>query len=453
MRSLERRLQLGLGLSLVVLLGLLWWASAVAARQLTEHFMLSRLQHDAEQILAAFAMGWHGRGNNGTKLERIPPVYQKVYSGHYYAVRLPNGSVQRSRSLWDRELQVPDLATGQHRMLHAAGPEGQQLLVWTAAYSRQHEGGGEPLVVTVAEDLSPLQTEIGRFQWVLAGLMLVAVVVLLSVQQMILRRSFRRLDPVREDIRRLAEGQIGALREDVPSEILPLVRELNRLLGLLGRRLERSRHALGNLAHALKAPLSLLTQDLDAADQTLDRQLLQGQAERIRALIERELRRARLAGTGQAGRRFAPGRDIPDLIDALRRMHGTRPLDLAFDDRTQGPLQLDREDLLELLGNLLDNACKWAGGRVRIAAAEEAGVLRVSVEDDGPGVSDDLIEGLTLRGVRADESVSGHGLGLAIAKDIVQLYGGAIGFSRSPSLGGLRVELTIPLRTADLIEA
>ncbi len=444
MRSLERRLQLGLGVSLVVLLGLLWWASALAVRQLTEHFVLSRLEHDAEQLLAAFAATHRASANTGPRLGRIPAVYQKVYSGHYYAVRLPDGAIERSRSLWDRELPMPGLATGESRVLHAPGPEDQRLLILAAGYAREADGRAEPLVVTVAEDLTPVDAEIARFQWVLAGLMLLTVALLLAVQQLILRRSFRRLEPVRQDIRRLADGAVATLGEDVPSEVLPLVQELNRLLGLLSGRLERSRHALGNLAHALKAPLSLLTQGLDAADPSLDRGHLKTQTERIRALLERELGRARLAGVGQAGQLFVPGRDIRDLIDALQHMHAARHLDVRFDDQTHSPVHLDREDLLELLGNLLDNACKWAERRIRVTAREESGGLQVSVEDDGPGVSDDLIGQLTQRGVRADENVSGHGLGLAIAKDVVKLYGGTIGFSRALSLGGLRVDVVLP---------
>jgi signal transduction histidine kinase len=267
---------------------------------------------------------------------------------------------------------------------------------------------------------------------------------LLLIQRLIVRTSFRRLDPVREDVRRLAEGDIGTLREDVPIEVLPLVREFNRLLVVLARRLERSRHALGNLAHALKGPLSVLTQSLDDADRPVDRRALATQAERIRALIERELRRARVAGTGRPGHLFHPARDVPDLIDALAHMYGERSPRIAFEDLTDGPLPLDREDMLELLGNLLDNACKWGREAVSVRVAPHGGGVRLAVEDDGPGVSDELVDQLTRRGVRADESVSGHGLGLAIVRDVVKLYGGSLGFARSAALGGLAVTVDLP---------
>jgi signal transduction histidine kinase len=438
--SLERQLQIGFTLSLVLLLGLLWWSAALAVRQLTEQFVLSRLEHDAEQVLAIQTRGRRDRQGLGLHSARIPPVYQKAFSGHYYALRLPDGSIERSRSLWDRELEIPDLAPGDQRVSRAPGPERQSLLVLAQGF----EQASGRLVVVVAEDLTPLEDQIGRFQWLLAGLMLVTALLLLAVQRLILRKGFQRLEPVRTDIRRLADGEIDSLREDVPTEVRPLVRELNRVLALLAQRLERSRHALGNLAHALKAPLSLLTQQLEDRQTPVDPGEVRTQAERIRSLIERELRRARLAGLGQVGRLFHPAEDVPDLIQAIRHVHMDRDLAIRFDDHSSGPLHLDREDLLELLGNLLDNACKWGQRHVTLRIEDGAASTRIDVEDDGPGVSDTLIDQLTRRGVRADETTEGHGLGLAIAKDMIRLYGGQIAFSRCESLGGLRVQVELP---------
>ena len=166
MSSLEHRLQIGLTLSLILLLGLLWWTAALAVRQLTEQFVLTRLGHDAEQVIAARTLALR---NSSLGVSRIPPVYQQAYSGHYYAVRLPDGSVERSRSLWDRELAIPDLSPGSQRVNPAPGPEHQSLLVLAQGF----EQGGKALVVVVAEDLAPLQDQISHFQWLLAALMLI----------------------------------------------------------------------------------------------------------------------------------------------------------------------------------------------------------------------------------------------------------------------------------------
>jgi signal transduction histidine kinase len=217
---------------------------------------------------------------------------------------------------------------------------------------------------------------------------------------------------------------------------------------LFTQRLERSRTAAGNLSHAIKGPLGLLRQQLLDPALSVDPQMREAlieQVERLRRLAERQLKRARLAGAGGAGLRFDPGEELPTLARLLGRIHAPKILDIQLDIRTSGPLDVDREDMLELLGNLLDNACKWANGRVRCSLSAEAEALVLSVEDDGPGCSDAEIADITGRGVRLDEEVSGHGLGLAIAKEIVESYRGRIAFGRSSTLGGLCAEVRLPV--------
>jgi signal transduction histidine kinase len=254
---------------------------------------------------------------------------------------------------------------------------------------------------------------------------------------------------VREDVRRVESGEASGLREDVPDEVRPLVREVNRLLMLLEQRLQRSRNAAGNLAHALKTPLTLLLHQVDGEalrDRPDARVALHQQAERIQDLMERELRRSRLAGAGAVGRQFHPRRDVPALLDALRRMHDRAGLRIEAADLPDVAVPLDDEDMIELLGNLLDNACKWAASTVRLGVTVD-GALRVRVEDDGPGLADADAGHLLERGTRLDETRAGHGLGLAIVRDIVALYGGQLALQRSADLGGLSVEARLPIGT------
>ena len=171
----------------------------------------------------------------------------------------------------------------------------------------------------------------------------------------------------------------------------------------------------------------------------------------IHERVERELRRARLAGPGGqgAGARFNPGVELPTLVRMLKSVHHDRSL--AFD--VQGPERItpfDREDMLELLGNLADNACKWARAQVRIRVSEQGEPgdpvrLDILVADDGPGCPDESLANLVQRGIRLDESRSGHGLGLTIVRDIVDLHGGRLVFGRSPQLGGLEVRVELPV--------
>ncbi|MEN8166937.1 MAG: sensor histidine kinase [Pseudomonadota bacterium] len=440
MNSLERRLQLGISLSLVLLIGLLWAAGNHSIRKLTEDFVTSRLEHDAESLLAALVLD---SDRADVHLRRIHQIYTQPLSGHYYAILLDNGVELFSRSLWDQSMIIPKLAPGESTRMRITGPSGQQLLLWAKGYHKQNHR----ISIAVAEDLSSIQEQRDQFMRTFALLAVSGLVILLAIQSILVRRSFRRLEPVREDIRRLEQGKTDKLSENVPAEILPLVQELNHLLGLLAQRLERSRNALGNLAHALKGPLNILVHFFDSRENSegdnLECNQARAQVERVRQLMDRELKRARLVGGGIKSQRFDPQVELPDLIRALKQVHRNHPVEIQYQLDTDSPTFGDREDMLELLGNLLDNACKWASSRVDFHLTGRRNI-RIFVEDDGRGLSDRDLDLLTQRGVRLDETVEGHGLGLAIAKDIVKLYGGNIAFGRSKELGGLKVSITLP---------
>ena len=439
MKSLESRLQLSLVVTLVVLMSLIWLIGNQALRSMTERFVASRLEHDAEGLLAAMIIDG---GGVKVRWRRINQVYSQPLSGHYYVIRFDDGHTVRSRSLWDQSLEIPQLAAGETRHELVQGPSDQQLLLLLNGYRKN----GRNLTLGVAEDMTPVYQERDYFMRWFAVLALGALLVLLLVQSVAVRRSFRRLERVRDDMHRLEQGQVVELSEDVPTEVRPLVQEFNHLLRLLSQRLERSRNALGNLAHALKGPLNLLTQYFDASgSDPVDRERQQAalQTERIRQLMERELKRARLAGKDLSSRRFNPAEELPDLIAVLRQVHRGKAVSVQHRIGEEVEPFGDREDMLELLGNLLDNACKWAASRVvcRIEGGERIGIL---VEDDGKGLEDDDIHHLTERGTRLDENAEGHGLGLAIVGDIVKLYDGSITFRRSDELGGLSVRILLP---------
>jgi signal transduction histidine kinase len=445
MNSLERRLQIGLLISLLLLTGLVVWGGEMAVRTFTEGFVASRLAYDAESLLGALRFDRPRGKGIGKRSHRVTPVYLLPYSGHYYQTVLEDGEVVRSRSLWDQELRVPETKPGTTRLLRQPGPANQELLVWVGGFRKE----GRALTLAVAEDIAPIQQQLRQYQLWFAGAAVGASLLLLVLQHLVVRLTLRRLDDLRENVRQLAQGTTGTLQETVPDEILPLVREFNRLLELLGKRLERSRNALGNLAHAIKGPLNLLLQSIESTNglDSISKQQCAAQVERIRNLTERELRRARIAGSGTPGKRFYPPNEIPALIETLKQLHRMKKLRIYCTEYPQSTQDVDREDLLELLGNLLDNACKWANARVVFSLESQAEELQIRVEDDGAGVSDEALSRLTERGVRVDETTEGHGLGLAIAKDVVRLYGGTLTFSRSPDLGGLRVEASLPLRS------
>jgi signal transduction histidine kinase len=192
-----------------------------------------------------------------------------------------------------------------------------------------------------------------------------------------------------------------------------------------------------------------MVQQLERHGDQLDgdaRGLCRQQVERVRALVERELKRARIAGGGSPGTLFDPTVELPVLAELLKRMYRDKGLRLDCHIGTTQPLLMDREDLLELTGTLLDNACKWAFSRVHCAITATNGGIRIRIEDDGPGCDETALADLGERGTRLDEAVDGHGLGLSIAREIVDSYDGRLKLGRSDTLGGFSAIIELPIQ-------
>ncbi len=436
-RGLQARLTLWLLASVALLFGLHWLVTSRAPQAFTEEYVATRLQHDAESLM----VGVHfDDGRLDVTPGDVAPIYERPYSGHYFVLRTGDQRV-RSRSLWDSDLDLEGLA-GDAGLVEMEGPRGEPLLVWSDVVHKR----GRTVEVFVAEDLAPLEQRVATFRTRFTMVTLLLVAGLLLLQRLIVRLSLRPLDRVRDDCRRLEAGEIERLREDVPEELRPVVGEINRLLEVMQSRLERSRNALGNLAHAIKTPLTLVDQvsqrQRDRLGEADARQLAEGVA-RMREIVERELRRARLAGAGEPGEGFDAETELPRLVRVFRRMHADRELSFDVEVEAAGRFRGDREDMYELLGNLLDNAVKWASRRVRVHVEAGPGLV-FEIEDDGPGVGAADRAGLAERGRRLDENRPGHGLGLAIVREIVELYGGRITFDTGGPLGGLRVRVALP---------
>ncbi len=441
MKSLERQLQTSLAFVLLLILLSLVLIANFSTKSLLEEFVTSRLELDAERLLNTLDIN-----NKYPKVRygRINPVYTSPNSGHYYAIKLSQSSdVLFSPSLNGKKLIIPDDSELKHNaptIVHdALGPEGQHLIIWTKAYNKNGQG----VVISIAEDMSLLMKNRQHFSLLFIFMGVIGFLLMLVLQHFVIRRLFKHLDNSRQEIKQIESGERQQLSEDVPAEIYPLVKEFNHSLSLMQQRMERSRNSLGNLAHALKTPLSLLMQQLDSE---IDLPQAKRQAERIRQLTERELKRARMAGLGNTTQRFDPREELPTLIDVLKQAHQKTELEVTLNIADSIGVFGDREDMLELLGNLMDNAYKWAESQVSISLRNDKTNknIIIKIEDDGAGQKAKELEKLTQRGVRLDETIEGHGLGLAICKDIVKLYAGTIQFDRSEKLGGFLVEITLP---------
>ncbi len=249
-----------------------------------------------------------------------------------------------------------------------------------------------------------------------------------------------------------AEQRVGG---EYPTEVQPLVDDLNALLEHRDQTVRRAIAKAGDLAHALKTPLAVLTHEAevaDAAGQTELAAVMRQQLERMRRQMDYHLAHARAAASGvSSGARCAVVASADGLARTLLRLHADRKLTIQVDVDPGHVARVGREDLDEILGNLLDNACKWARSRVTIGSSAEGATLVIVVDDDGPGLPASMREVVVQRGVRADETAPGSGLGLAIVRDLAELYGGSIALSSSPA-GGLRARLQLPASRLNAID-
>ena len=256
---------------------------------------------------------------------------------------------------------------------------------------------------------------------------------------------FRRL---RTSLSSVREGRSQRIEGDHPSEVQPLVNDLNALLEDRERAIARALTTAGDLAHGLKTPLAVLAQEAEQAAAAGHDDL----ATTLRQLVERMQRQidyqlARVRATASA--RSAPGLrcsvlpSVEGLVRTMQRLHAERELEIDIDVSPAHEIRGSREDLDEMLGNLIDNACKWARSRVTISSSLDDDAVRIFVDDDGPGIDPSLRAQVLQRGVRADQQVPGSGLGLAIASELAELYGGSVTLEPSP-LGGTRARLQLP---------
>lgn len=441
---LSVRLALGLTVSLVLLLTLQWVLASIVIRHLTEDQVLIRLQQDAESLLSGVDI--EADGMMVLDKARINTSYQRPFSGHYYSIGSA-GQWLLSRSLWDGELAVAEVNPGITVRFKTSGPQQQPLLVLVQGY-RKH---GRNITIAVAEDTSKLRAGMQQFQILNGALSLLVLLLLLLLQYRIVSSGLRPLMNLRDDMAKLQRGETDRVSSAAPGEIAPVINELNRLLATMGKRSKRSREALGNLAHALNTRLAALNQLADApalAEHAELRVAIADTSEAMRRIVARELKRARLIGDTLPGRRVDLHGETGLLLQTLQLMYQSKPLNIDSQVADDAHFAGDQEDLLEMLGNLMDNACKWCQQQVSLTILQEGSVCFI-VEDDGPGCLPDEMEHLTSRGFRIDESKPGSGLGLAIVRDIVESYGGQLSFARSERLGGLRVSVTIPERDVD----
>nr|WP_246653963.1 sensor histidine kinase [Azospirillum formosense] len=380
-------------------------------------------------------------GADGAPVLRQPlsdPRFRRPLSGLYWQVGPGDAPALRSRSLWDEALALPpdEVADGDIHRHSVVGPAGRQLSVLERAVTLPN--GTAPLRMAVAQDEAELRAVVADFNrvlWLSLGALALALIAAAVVQVSVGLRPLVRL---RAELAAVRAGRRKRFGGDSPREVQPLLDDLNALLDHSEEVVVRARLQAGNLAHALKTNLAVLANE--AEGEAAARRVAE-----MRRHIDHHMARARAAAA-----RGLPGVATPvadsagALARVLEKLQGGGRVTVAVRVPREHVFAGERADLDEMLGNLLDNAMKWAGSRVEVASRLEAGgMLAVVIEDDGPGLPADRRDAVLAPGVRLDESTPGSGLGLAVVRDVARLYGGDLRLGDSP-LGGLRVELVLP---------
>jgi len=418
------------------------------------------LAQQLDQVTARLTLDAQGRPQlDGTALS--DPRWHRPYSGLYWQVDevLASGgrqsAVLRSRSLWDGSLTLASdpLADGALHVHQALGPQGASLMVLERTVTVGDAGApaASRWRLIVAGDLGATHEASARFQRVLIAslLALFALLGLATVVQ--LAFGLRPLAALQARLQAVQQGRSTRLEGHFPNELQPLVDDFNQVLAQHRQGLERARTQAGNLAHALKTPLAVMQQAAQRSDADPElASVVREQVGKAQHQVDWHLKRARLAANHQrAGQQTDVEATVAGLIRVMNKVHADRGLSLQWRPSTSGPLYFagEAQDLQEMVGNLLDNACKWASQQVAVRATMRIDGARaelcIQIEDDGPGIPEGMREAVTARGTRLDESVPGSGLGLDIVQELASLYGGQLRLEQGP-WGGLLASLSLP---------
>ncbi|MDB5477325.1 MAG: sensor histidine kinase [Phenylobacterium sp.] len=378
----------------------------------------------------------------------------RAYSGRYWEIaeKGPDQKIHaivRSRSLWDSELHPPgDLLQrlaadpGKPATFMARGPLNEPLRA--LARQQTYPGLATPVIFMAAEDRSPIDRDVRAFVAWTAGAFLLLGAGLLAAVIIQVRVGLRPLYVLQREVDDVRRGKAERIQGEFPIELTPLSEELNALVAHNQEVVERQRTHVGNLAHALKTPISVMIAEAGQQPGSLA-DVVSRQAEVMRQHVDHHLRRARAAARTQGqGERTDVSEVLDELARTLERMFSDKGVRIDWDADEDLYFQGERQDLMEIAGNAMENACKWCQGKVRVRAhglGHER--LLLTVEDDGPGLTPDERETVVLRGARLDENAPGSGLGLSIIDELARAYRGTLKLEDS-SLGGLKLAIDLP---------
>ncbi|HEY7607654.1 MAG TPA: HAMP domain-containing sensor histidine kinase [Alphaproteobacteria bacterium] len=447
-RSLKLRLLVAATVSVAAALA----AAGAGLSVLFEQHVMRRLEAELETHLRQLAAGVEIAPDGTLSVSRGPadPRFSEPLSGLYWQIESERGAPLRSRSLWDTTLALPRdrLGKGGVHVHELAGPGGTRVMLVEREIMLAADGKSRAVRLAVAEDARTVASATRAFAADLVPYLVVLGAALVAAAWVQVGVGLRPFASIRRSVAAIRSGAAAQLPNSVPREVAPLVDEVNALLAERAREIERSRNRAADLAHGLKTPLTALAADARRLRETGETAIagqIEAVGELMRRHIDHELTRARIRGVQRGGPALRTPLLPPtqSLVETLRRTPMGERIAIDIDVAAKTMIAMDREDLTEALGNLLENAVRHARARVRVTARSAPGAVEIDVEDDGPGVPEERRAAIMERGTRLDEAGPGGGLGLAIVKDVLEAYGGTLSLGRA-ELGGLRARLRVP---------
>jgi signal transduction histidine kinase len=450
-KSIRLRLFLASLVSIAVALVVAGFGLVKLFESHVERRFQAELSNYIRQIAGNLSFGTNGTVTQSNRLS--DPRFEEPLSGLYWQVAEDGkGVLLRSRSLWDTTLALPPdtLTPGEIHSHILPGPMRttllvqEELVIYDAASDKRH------VRITAAININELRHASHEFTEALIPSLGMLALVLLGASWFQILVGLRPLEAVRRGVNAVRARQQQRLENTFPYEVMPLVAEVNTLLEAQDQAIERARTRAGDLAHGLKTPLTVLVADARKLKEKGETELGQEVDDMVKVMlrhIDRELTRVRVA---EEARRVSAKTNavhvIRGIVGALRKTPHGADLDWRLDlpDRLDAPVQLD--DFMEVAGNLLENAAKWARNWVLVQTLKGEGEMKLVITDDGPGVPEGMIATLGQRGTRLDSQAPGTGIGLAIVKEIVEAYGGTLCL-RNELNGGLHTEAVFPLST------
>ena len=439
------RLRLSVAAALSILLALVlsgFFLTLIFERHVTRR-VDNELSVYIKQLAASLEIGEDGEPALFAPLG--DPRFDQPLSGLYWQIEDETGVVLSSRSLWAGELALPrfDVKAREALRIETLGPNEETTITRARTVFLETPKGDRAFRLAAAIDKAEVRAAREAFtdNLVVALALLAAALLAAAIAQIYF--GLRPLRQIRERVTAIRTGSASRLEGRFPSEVQLLVTEVNALLGANDQAVQRARDSAADLAHGLKTPLAVLqaeSRTLAEKHQTESAEEIAAQIEQMRARVERHLAQVRIRGSGHRQS------DLRGCVEKIVRAMNTMPRGDGIDWRIDIPdglsVPLDTEDLLEVLGNILDNARKWAAHRVEVTAARQDDTIWIAITDDGPGVPEDLRAHIRQRGKRLDEMKTGAGLGLSIAERILDSYDGALSFEAAPG-GGAQVVITV----------